>query len=71
MPAERIGGWGRRRNLEQDIRRISDAKLWQFRTDTSKSLVEFARDRLWRQLASSGLRPKRSNAPNISSIQPF
>jgi starch phosphorylase len=40
--------------LEQDIRRISDARLWQFRTDASKSLVEYARARLSRQLAASG-----------------
>jgi starch phosphorylase len=40
--------------LEQDIRRISDARLWQFRTAASKSLVEYARERLSRQLAASG-----------------
>ncbi len=40
--------------LEQDIRRIPDAKLWQFRTAASKSLVEYARERLSRQLAASG-----------------
>jgi starch phosphorylase len=40
--------------LEQDIRRVSDAKLWQFRTAASKSLVEYARERLSRQLAASG-----------------
>jgi starch phosphorylase len=40
--------------LEQDIRRISDARLWQFRTTASKSLVEYARARLSKQLAASG-----------------
>jgi starch phosphorylase len=40
--------------LEQDIRRVSDAKLWQFRTAASKSLVEYARERLAGQLAASG-----------------
>jgi starch phosphorylase len=40
--------------LEQDIHRLSDAKLWQFRTAASKSLVEYARERLSRQLAASG-----------------
>jgi starch phosphorylase len=40
--------------LEQDIRRVSDARLWQFRTAASKSLVEYARERLSRQLAASG-----------------
>jgi starch phosphorylase len=40
--------------LEQDIRQISDAKLWQFRTVQSKSIIEYARERLSRQLAASG-----------------
>lgn len=41
-------------SLEQDIRKLSDARLWQFRTAASKSLIEFARARLIRQLAISG-----------------
>jgi starch phosphorylase len=41
--------------LAQDIRNIPDARLWQFRTDTTRSLIEFARDRLGRQLAASGM----------------
>jgi len=45
-------------NLEQNIRRISDARLWQFRTAASKSLVEYTRDRLSRQLAVSGASPE-------------
>jgi starch phosphorylase len=45
---------GMAETLEQDIRRVPDAKLWQFRTAASKSLVEYARDRLSRQLAASG-----------------
>ena len=40
--------------LEQDIRRVSDARLWQFRTAASKSLVEYARERLSRILAAAG-----------------
>ena len=40
--------------LEADIRQVSDATLWQFRTAASKSLVEYARERLSRQLAASG-----------------
>jgi starch phosphorylase len=44
--------------LEQDLRRVPDARLWQFRTDASRSLVEFARDRLSRQLASTGAPPE-------------
>ena len=45
---------GTTETLESDIRHISDAKLWQFRTDASKSLVEYARERLSRQLAAAG-----------------
>jgi starch phosphorylase len=41
-------------NLEQHIRRVSNAKLWQFRTAASRSLVEYARERLSRQLTASG-----------------
>ncbi|MFY9326860.1 MAG: alpha-glucan family phosphorylase [Georgfuchsia sp.] len=40
--------------LEQDMRRVSDARLWQFRTAASKALVDYARERLSRQLTSSG-----------------
>jgi glycogen phosphorylase len=45
-------------NLEQDIRRVSDVRLWQFRTDAGKSLVEYARERLSRQLTASGESPE-------------
>jgi starch phosphorylase len=45
---------GTTETLESDIHHVSDAKLWQFRTDASKSFVECARERLSRQLASSG-----------------
>jgi starch phosphorylase len=44
--------------LEQVIRRVSDARLWRFRTDASKSLVEYVRERLSRQLAASGASPE-------------
>jgi starch phosphorylase len=45
---------GMQENLEKDIRDISDARLWQFRIAARKSLVEYARARLSRQLAVSG-----------------
>jgi starch phosphorylase len=45
---------GTTETLEQDIRCASDAKLWRFRTAASKSLVEYARERLSQQLAASG-----------------
>jgi glycogen phosphorylase len=49
---------GTTKTLEQDIRRVSDAKLWQFRTAASTSLVEYARERLSRQLTTSGASPE-------------
>jgi starch phosphorylase len=39
---------------EHDIRHVSDDRLWKFRTAASKSLVEYARERLSRQLTASG-----------------
>jgi len=45
---------GTTETLEQDIRRVSDSRLWQLRNVASKSLVEYARERLSRQLTSSG-----------------
>lgn len=45
-------------NLEQDMRNLSDATLWRFRTAASKSLVEYTRERLSRELALSGARPE-------------
>ncbi|WP_020161015.1 alpha-glucan family phosphorylase [Methylobacter marinus] len=44
--------------LEQDMRRVSDARLWQFRIAASKSLVGYARERLFRQLTASGASPE-------------
>ena len=49
------GRWlGTTEAMEQEIRRVSDAVLWRFRTAASRSLVEYARGRLSRQLAASG-----------------
>ncbi|HUH98703.1 MAG TPA: alpha-glucan family phosphorylase [Anaerolineales bacterium] len=46
---------GTRPASDQDIRRVSDARLWQFRTAASRSLIEYARERLSQQLAASGV----------------
>jgi starch phosphorylase len=43
---------------EQHIRAISDASFWQFRMAASTALVEYARERLSRQLAASGASPE-------------
>ncbi|MGB3940298.1 MAG: alpha-glucan family phosphorylase [Candidatus Manganitrophaceae bacterium] len=45
---------GTTETLEQDIRRVSDARLWKFRIAAGKSLVEYARERLSRELTGSG-----------------
>jgi starch phosphorylase len=45
---------GTKENLEQDIHRVSDADLWQFRTVATKSLIEYARQRLARHFAAAG-----------------
>ncbi|MBU1978388.1 MAG: alpha-glucan family phosphorylase, partial [Gammaproteobacteria bacterium] len=46
-----LGEW---ETLEQDMRRVSDTRLWQFRIAASQSFVTYVRERLTRQLASSG-----------------
>jgi starch phosphorylase len=49
---------GTTKTLEQDIRSVSDVRLWQFRIAARQSLVEYARERLSRQLASIGASPE-------------
>ncbi len=49
---------GTTETLEQDIRRVSDDSLWQFRTTSSKSLVEYARQRLAQHYAAAGASPE-------------
>ncbi len=45
---------GTSETLADDIRRVSDDQLWQFRCASSLSLVEYARDRLARHQAAAG-----------------
>ena len=45
---------GTAENLGLDIRRVSDADLWQFRTASSRLLIDYARDRLARHFAAAG-----------------
>jgi starch phosphorylase len=49
---------GTAETLEQDIYRVSAPRLWRFRTAASKSLVEYARERLSRDLAVAGALPE-------------
>jgi starch phosphorylase len=49
------GRWlGNANAIEQQIRRVPDAKLWQLRTAARKSLVDYARERLSKELAAAG-----------------
>ncbi|MEP6606857.1 MAG: alpha-glucan family phosphorylase, partial [Nitrosospira sp.] len=49
---------GKSADLGHDIRQVSDARLWQFRTSASKSLVEYARERLARDMVAAGVPPE-------------
>jgi len=53
---------GTTETLDQDIRRVSDARLWQLRAAAGKSLVEYARERLSRDLAAAGAPPEEVEA---------
>lgn len=65
---------GTAQSLERDIRGVSDASLWQFRTAARTTLVEYARERLSRQLAASGApaedveRAKHLFDPNVLTL---
>jgi len=60
--------------LERDIHPVPDARLWQFRCAASKSLVEYARARLSRDLAAAGAPPEEVEAadhlfdPNVLTL---
>jgi starch phosphorylase len=49
---------GTTETLEPKIRRVSDARLWQFRTAASKCFVEYARERLSLDMAIAGTPPE-------------
>ena len=49
---------GTMETMGQDVCRVSAASLWQFRTAARTVLVDYARERLSRQLASSGASPE-------------
>src|SRR5664280_1301884 len=53
---------GTTETLDQDISRVPDTRLWQFRTAASKSLVEYARQRLSLDLAAGGAPPEEAEA---------
>jgi len=45
---------GTKDTLEQDMRKVSDARLWQMRSTNRASLIDFARGRLVRELGIAG-----------------
>src|SRR6185437_7647006 len=49
---------GMAETMEQDINRVSDVDLWQFRTAARTRLIEYARGRLTRQLTAAGASPE-------------
>ncbi len=65
---------GTTKNLDEEIRRVSDTKLWQFRSAAGKALVEYARQRLSRELEASGSPPESVEAarhlfdPNVLTL---
>jgi starch phosphorylase len=44
--------------VEEDMRKVADARLWQGRAAARRSLVHYVRDRLFRQLEASGASPE-------------
>ena len=53
------GRWrGEMECVETDFRKLTDARLWQLRTNTTTGLVEYTRKRLARQRASEGAPPE-------------
>jgi starch phosphorylase len=60
--------------LEEGMRRVPDVKFWQFRCAARKSLVEYTRGRLSRQLIASGASPELVEAakhifgPNVLTL---
>jgi glycogen phosphorylase len=49
---------GTNNTLEQDIRRVSDERLWEMRINANKALIEFAGEHLSRQMLGSGHSPE-------------
>jgi glycogen phosphorylase len=52
---------GLSKTLEADVRKVTDFSLWQMRNISRKSIVEYARERLSRQLEASGEIPETVN----------
>jgi starch phosphorylase len=48
---------GMSKTLEQDIRKVSDERLWEMRTNANKALINFAGEHISKQLPGSGNSP--------------
>jgi len=48
---------GMNKTLEQDIRKVSDERLWEMRTNANKALIKFAGEHISKQLPGSGSSP--------------
>ncbi len=65
---------GMNKSLEQDIRGVSDKKLWEMRTNANKELIKFASEYVSRQLLGAGHssesveRAKHSFDPNVLTL---
>jgi starch phosphorylase len=65
---------GTTQTLEEDINRISDVRLWQFRIAASQTLVEYAREQLSLDLAAAGAPGEEAEAakhlfdPNVLTL---
>jgi starch phosphorylase len=53
--------WHEQRPVEDHIRQLSDAELWQMRTEERRSLIDHIRKRYARQLASESRNPSDAN----------
>ena len=42
------------KSIDEDIRKVSDEKLWKMRTNANAALIEFAHDRFSKQMQASG-----------------
>lgn len=65
---------GMHKNLERDIRKVSDERLWEMRTNANEALIKFARNHFSRQLIGSGHSPdsiewaRQMFSPNVLTI---
>ena len=51
--------------LEEEMRSVSDARLWECRASARESLVDYVRKRLFRQLEASGASPEEAEAAKV------